>query len=448
MGKKGKKDPNAPTLIAEDTVNRAKKLIELKVAVKQPKPGQPFTSEEFCIPPVFHSDKEFKQIIHFWQNCQVVHYQERDMRVPSRAKDFDDDDKVAKKRFPRKELMDLQKWLKKFTKQATKQSGKFMKQMVKKEAKETKREGLIKQITEVDLLMNDELRASRKFIARQELFEKKYMVGSKLGEHAPAKDVLILVEQSDKMATWVDEAKDEITKLLNQVVNVESETFNLGVFSAGGGANWCPQFQRLDDPKKGLADSIKWLGKNLSAKTCNPQAFPPDWKTLVEKITTDPSKLPWRIFLCCSRVPHPGDESDGAGFLNALEKARQTLSPPMKNQPVLPVNVVAFDYELEGDQAGMALLSRVAGPDGLSSIDTSAQDLLALDKMLKSVQTKKKQLDKLNKKLDKMEDLSEQVAEMRQLFQMQISLQRMLESDLEMFDFSLKREEPVTVPEI
>ncbi|CAK0904251.1 unnamed protein product, partial [Prorocentrum cordatum] len=139
---------------------------------------------------------------------------------------------------------------------------------------------------------------------------------------------------------------------------------------------------------------------------------------------------------------------DGAGFLNALEKARETLPPPLKNQPVLPINVVAFDYELEGDQAGLALLNRLAGPDGLSSIDTSAQDLLALDKMLKSVQTKKKQLDKLNKKLDKMEDLSEQVAEMRQLFQMQISLQRMLESDLEMLDFALKREEPVTVPEI
>jgi hypothetical protein len=448
MGKKGKKDPNAPTLIAEDTVNRVKKLIELKVAIKQPKPGQPFTSEEFCIPPVFHGDREFKQIIHYWQNCAVVHYHERDMKVPSRVLHFDDDDKVAKKRFPRKELMDLQKWLKKFTKQATKQTGKFMKQMDKKEAKETKREGLIKQITEVDLLMNDELRASRKFVGRQELFEKKYMVGSKLGEHAPAKDALILVEQSDKMTTWVDEAKDEVTKLLNQVIDVECETFNLGVFNASGGTNWCPQFQSKVDPKKGLADSIKWLGKNVSAKTCNPQPFPPDWSTMVQKITSDPSKLPWRIFICCSRVPHPGDESDGAGFLNAIEKARQTLSPPMKNQPVLPINVVAFDYELEGDQAGLALLSRLAGPDGLSSIDTSAQDLLALDKMLKSVQTKKKQLDKLNKKLDKMEDLSEQVAEMRQLFQMQISLQRMLESDLEMLDFSLKREEPVTVPEI
>lgn len=447
MGKKGKKkDPNAPTLIAEDTVNRVKKLIELKVAIKQPKPGQPFTSEEFCIPPVFHSDKEFKQIIHYWQNCAVVHYHERDMKVPSRVKEFDDDDKVVKKNHPRKELMDLQKWLKKFTKQATKQTAKFMKQMVKKEAKETKREGLMKQISEVDLVMNDELRASRKFVERQELFEKKYMVGSRLGEHAPAKDALIMIEQSDKMVTWVDEAKDEVTKLLNQVIDVECETFNLGVFSAGSGANWCPQFQSKADPKKGLADSIKWLGKNVSVKTCGAQAFPPDWSGLVKRLTGD--KLPWRIYICCSRIPPPAPDADGEGFVEALEKARQTLSPPLKNQPVLPINIVAFDPELVGDEAGKALLAQVAGPDGLSAIDTSAEDLQGLDKMLKSVQTKKKQFDKLNKKLEKMEDLSEQVAEFRQLFQMQNALQQMLQSDLEMLDFALKREEPVTVPDI
>lgn len=447
MGKKGKKkDPNAPTLVAEDTILRIKKLQELKVAIKAPKPGQPYTSEEFCIPPVIHGDKEFKQIIHYWQNCAVVHYAERDMKVPSRLKEFEDDAKTVKKHFPRKEIQAWWKWLKKFTKQATKQTGKFMKQMDKKEAKETKRMNLLKQITDVDLVMNDELRASRKFVGRQELFEKKYMIGSKLGEHAPAKDALILIEQSDKMAQFVDEAKDEVSKLLNEVVNVECETFNLGVFNSGGQTTWCPQFQSKNDPKKGLADAIKWLGKNVSVKTCNPQAFPPDWGAMLAKFTGEGVKPPWRIFLCCSRPP-PDTEVRGT-ILEKVEELRKTLPPPQKNSPVLPINVVAFDPEVVGEQADKDFLGNIAGENGQFAIDTSQEDLLALDKMLKSVQTKKKQFDKLNKKLDKMEDLSEQVAEFRQLFQMQIALQRMLESDLEICDFALKREEPVTVPDI
>ncbi|CAE7180621.1 unnamed protein product, partial [Symbiodinium pilosum] len=48
--------------------------------------------------------------------------------------------------------------------------------------KETKRETLLKQIKDVDELMNEELRNARKFVERQQLFEKKYMIGSKLGE--------------------------------------------------------------------------------------------------------------------------------------------------------------------------------------------------------------------------------------------------------------------------
>jgi hypothetical protein len=448
MGKKGKKDPNAPTKMAEDTMARIRKLIELKVAIKAPKPGQPFTAEEFCIPPVFHNEKDFKQIIHYWTNCAIVKHAERDLKVPSLAKEFEDECTAGTvKTFPRKEIQDAQKWLKKFAKQATKQTTKFMKQMDKKEAKETKRQNLIKQITEVDLQMNDELRASRKFVDRQELFNAKYMIGSKLGEKAPPKDALILIEQSDKMATWVDEAKDEVVKLLNEVINEQTETFNIGVFNAGGQATWCPQFQSKTDPKKGLADSIKWLGKNVSAKTCGAQAFPPDWPGMLTKfVSGEGVKQPFRIFICCSRAP-PDQEVAGT-VLTTVQELRQSSPPPAKNQPVLPISVVAFDPEIVGEQGEKEFLSSLAGPDGQSAIDTSAEDLLALDKMLKSVATKKKQLDKLNKKLDKMEDLHEQVAEMRGLFQMQIALQRMLESDLEICNLALAREEPVTVPDI
>lgn len=444
MGKKGKKkDPNAPCQVAEDSFIRGKKLMELKIQLKTPKPGQPFTNEEWCIPPAFHSMQEFKQIIHYWQNCAVVHYSERDMKVPSRVKEFEDDSKVLKKPHTRKEITELFKFLKKFVKQSNKRTGQFLKQMEKKEAKETKRENLVKQITDVNLQMNDELRASRKFVDRQQLFEKQFMVGSKLGEHGPRKDALVVIEQSDKQSAWVDETKDEVIKLLNEVINVECETFNLAVFSANGQATWTPQFQSKNDPKKGLPDAIKWLGKNVSAKTCGAQPFPPDWPAMLNKFCADGSKQPWRIFLCCSRPPENSD-----AVLGTVRQLRESLQPPAKGEPILPINVVAFDPTVVGDQTQKAFFDELAGPDGKSAVDTSAEDLLALDKMLKAVQLKKKQLDKLNKKLDKMEDLSEQVAENRSLFQMQIALQRMLESDLEICDFALKVEEKVVVPDI
>merc|ERR1712157_675911 len=82
----------------------------------------------------------------------------------------------------------------------------------------------------------------------------------------------------------------------------------------------------------------------------------------------------------------------------------------------------------------------LAGDKGSFMFDTSQEDLLALDKMLKAVGVKKKQLDKLNKKLDKLEDLSEKVAEDRKLLQVQIALQKMLESDFEICNWALKTE--------
>eukprot|EP00434_Breviolum_minutum_P015918 symbB.v1.2.014029.t1/scaffold994.1/size146050/5 len=133
-------------------------------------------------------------------------------------------------------------------KQATKRTGQFLKQLEKKEGKETKRETLLKQVKDVDELMNEELRPwfhpswllvhfdrfstevvslhsrdkhshplfvpwkelrnARKFVERQELFEKKYMIGSKLGEQGPKKNALILIEQSDIQMAWVDEAPE------------------------------------------------------------------------------------------------------------------------------------------------------------------------------------------------------------------------------------------------
>jgi len=443
MGKKGKKDPNAPTLIPEDTFLRVKKLQELKVAPKAPK-GE-LTAEEWCIGPSFHSVPEFKTCIHYWQQTGIVKYvEQKSLTVPSRMRAVDEEATIKKPR-PRKEIQDLFKYAKSQVKQANKRTGQFLKQMEKKEAKELKRETLLKQIADVDSQMNEELRSSRRFVEKQQLFEKQYMLGSKLGEEAPRKNALIVVELSDKQQQWIDETKDEVTKLMNLVIaDAECETINICTFSGSNVTTWCPQFQQKTDPKKGLADSLKWLNKNFSAKTCASSSFPPDWCALLNKFTAEGTPPPWRIYICCSRSP----EGVTADVLELVKDLRTNMDSPAKNEPTLPINVVAFDPTAVGDDDEKAFFEAIAGDNGRHMIDTSQEDLIALDKMLKAVQVKKKQLDKLNKKLDKMEDLSERVAADRELLQMQIALQNMLANDFELLDWALKNESLPAGPEI
>lgn len=437
-----KKDPNAPTLIPEDTYNRTRKLIDLKVAMKPPK-GE-LTPEEYCIPPNFHTMPEFKETIKFWQQCAVVQYSERDMKVPSRPSCVADHTKCPKTSRPAKEIKELFKFLKSLNKQATKRTGQYLKQLEKKEAKEFKRQNLLNQIQGIEEQMNEELRSSRKFVDRQELFSQKYMYGSKLGEKAPRKNALILIEQSDAQAGWVDETKDEIIKFINGVLEPECESLNLALFSGSAVTPWCPQFQSKTDPKKGLADALKWLNKQVSAKNCNSQSFPPDWQAMLSKFTGEGQMLPWRIFICCSRSPEGGKQE----IIDLVTNLRASSDSPAKGEPTLPINIVAFDPNIVGDDQEKDFFTQVAGPDGSFLIDTSAEDLVALDKMLKAVQVKKKQLDKLNKKLDKMEDLSEKVAEDRELLKMQIALNTMITNEMEICDWAMKNEEQPPEPEI
>merc|ERR1711972_1206119 len=102
-------------------------------------------------------------------------------------------------------------------KQATKRTGQFLKNLEKKEGKETKREGLNKQYDDTEDMMNKELKHARDFANAQGLFDKKYMIGSKLGDAAPKQRALIVVECSDRLSQWVDEAKEEVRKLLYEV---------------------------------------------------------------------------------------------------------------------------------------------------------------------------------------------------------------------------------------
>jgi len=444
MGKKPKKDPNAPTMIPEDVFLRVKKLAELKSAPKAPK-GE-LTAEEWCIQPAFHSLPELKLSIHYWQQMAIVHYAEKGMTVPSRMKIVEEDDS-AQKAHPRKEIQDLLKYAKGQVKQANKRTAQFLKQLTKKETKELKRTNLLKQIADVDKQMNEELMNSRKFADRQLLFDKRYMIGSKLGETAPRKNVLILVECSDKQQQWINEVKDEITKFLNGVIlDGDCETFNIATFSQGAVTSWMPQFQSKADPKKGLADSLKWLNKNFSPKTCSPQSFPPDWLEALNKFTAEGCQPPWHVYICCSRAP----EGATAEVSTLVRDLRQNMGEPAKGQPPLPITVVAFDPTTVGDNTEKAFFDEIISDKGSTSfmIDTSAEDLVALEKMLKAVQVKKKQFDKLNKKLDKMADLSDFVAEDRNLFQMQSALMNMLLSDFEVFDWSLKNEKQAPPPEI
>eukprot|EP00927_Polykrikos_kofoidii_P059427 TRINITY_DN54581_c0_g1_i1.p1 TRINITY_DN54581_c0_g1~~TRINITY_DN54581_c0_g1_i1.p1 ORF type:complete len:492 (-),score=110.16 TRINITY_DN54581_c0_g1_i1:156-1484(-) len=438
-----KKDMNAPLLVPEDTYVRGKKLQELKVTPKAPK-GE-LTNEDWCIPPSVHILPELRKTVEYWKQCATVQYaQRKDMNAPTRRK-IVETEAAGKKPHTRKELQDLFKYLKGLNKQCVKRTGQFLKQLEKKETKELKREGLLKQITDVDSLMNEELREARRFADRRELFEKKYMIGSKLGEVTPPQRVLIVIELSDKLNTWIEEAKGEVTKLIREVIAPgETSTYNIATFSGSGQSLWIPgtPFQSKEDPKKGLEDSIKWLTKNVSPKTMGAQSFPPDWSAMLTRFGGEGATLPFHIYLVCSRSPE-GSQSETLDTLREL----RTADPPSKGG-MLPMNIVAFDPTIEGDKEEKAFFEEVAGPNGTFMIDTSADDLLGLDKMLKAVGVKKKQLDKLNKKLDKMEDLSERVAEDRSLFQTQVALQRMIENDFEIIDWALKNDTPIPGPEI
>lgn len=154
--------------------------------------------------------------------------------------------------------------------------------------------------------------------------------------------------------------------------------------------------------------------------------------------------MPWRIFICCSRAPENGKQE----IIDLVTDLRATSDSPAKGEPTLPINIVSFDPNIVGDDQEKDFFEAVAGPDGSFLIDTSAEDLVALDKMLKAVQVKKKQLDKLNKKLDKMEDLSEKVAEDRELLQMQIALNTMITNEMEICDWAMKNEEQPPEPDI
>jgi len=439
--KKKKKDPKEPLLIPEDVYLRVRKLLELKSVPKPPK--GPLTSEEWCISPALHALPELKNVVHYWRQCAVVRYEEREaIKPPSMLKNISSEE-VVKKQWTRKEITECQKYLKSQTKQANKRSAQFLKQLEKKEKKETKRQTVLNQIATLADNTTEELKSSHRFVDKQQLFDKRYMIGTKLGEAAPRNNVLIVVEASEKQALYSDETKDEVQKLLNNIISETGETFNIATFSATGVNTWCPTYQNKDDPKKGLAESLKWLNKALNTRNLSAQAFPPDYVGMLSKFTAEGVPLPHHMFLCVSGKP---DEPGALAALDFMKDLRATRRPPVKNGSVVPINIVAFNHELAREPEQLEFFTELAGEHGGFMFDTSQDDLRALDMMLKSVATRTKQLAKLNKKLDKLEDLSEQCDADRQLLQMQLALQKLLDSDYEVVNWALTAEQPAEKP--
>lgn len=450
MGKKGKKDPNQPILVSEDAFQRGKKLQELKITIKPPKGD--LTIDELSIPhSIGHSIPELKHVVHFWEQGAIVRYTERhDLKPPSRWRDLEgvkDPDLSAMKTHTRKELMDLLKFLKSQVKGATKQTAKFLKQLAKKEKKEDKRLKLVDNIAVIDQQMNEELKRARTFAAKQQIFEKEYMYGSKLGEKAPKTRVLLALELSEKLAPWILEATDEVTKFINEVIDKkDTETFNIALFTSSAVTTWQPPpsanatgYQPKTDPKKGLADSLKFLKKNYNAKVAN-QPYPPDWLAMINKFCTGEGITPpSQIFIACSRSPQDGN-GDVLDLVKDLRAAH--------GDEALPINTVAFDPMIKGDLGEENFFKDLGGDQGSFLIDESQSDLVGLDKMLQTVKAKKKQLDKLNKKLGKMEDLSEPLLEDQKLLAYQISIQKMLENDFALVDWALKNEQAPAAPTI
>merc|ERR1712139_672621 len=95
--------------------------------------------------------------------------------------------------------------------------------------------------------------------------------------------------------------------------------------------------------------------------------------------------------------------------------------------------VVVFDPEVEFDKKATSFFDELCGQSGHGGwiIDTSQNDCLHVDNMLKEIIKKRKQLDKLRKKLEKMEDLTEKVDTDRDLLRKQQSFEKLLKNDFE-----------------
>lgn len=412
---------NGPILVHEDVFLRGRKFIEAKIAPAPPK-GE-LTLQELCIPPIFHTLPELKSCVQFWSQQALVRLQDPKTVEPSRLSRTQSDKNLAPR--PRKEMIEVTKYYAKQVKAAEKRTVQFLKQLEKTETKQQKRELQIQKVQDMEKSMGDELMECRKYAKRYELFEPKYMNHSKFGEKCPKKNVWIVAEASDLMSPFLGNVIEEIVKLVQTSLEENCNCFNLGIFGSDSWLQWCPTYQNPKDPKKGAADSLKWLNKNLTVKTCAGNAWPPKWVQMFESCflegMANPKMEPSCVFVACSKPPDD----------------KTAVYDVMQGKGV-PIQTIAFDDSMEEDEECKKFFETLAGPKGGMLVDTSMRDLQKVDKMLTSVKTKKKQVEKLQAQLAKMEDCSGLVAEHKKLLVEQISMEALIRNDLAVAEADVK----------
>lgn len=185
---------------------------------------------------------------------------------------------------------------------------------------------------------------------------------------------------------------------------------------------------RKEWKKKGSADCQKWFQKQFTPKAGAAAPWPPDWLAMVEKLVEDEENLPSAVFVACSKAPMPLRDP-----LNRMTDVRT-----LKDLP-LPMEVVSYDPEVEGDFNQEEFFAELVGPEGHFQVDTSKQGMEMVDKTLADVKKKKKQFDKFNKKLGKMEDMSDKLKDYKGLLYKQISIENLLRNDWILHEQALKQ---------
>jgi hypothetical protein len=332
----------------------------------------------------------------------------------------------------KKEVQDSWKTMKGQVKAAEKMKKFVFGQFSKNETKNEKRITLLKQIKDVEASIDKDLRDADEYAKKNRLFAIKYLFGSKLGADAPSTNICICAEISDKMVTWMENAKNDILPFFTGVIEKQVESFNMMFFSSAGVTPYMPTFTPTvpeGKVKKGAADCQKWLGKQFTPKAGAAAPWPPDWLQLIETLVREEQALPEAIYLVCSKAPMP------------LKSVLDRLSDIRTMKGIdLPIHVVSYDPEVEGDFNQERFFEDLIGPEGSFQVDTSKRDMEYVDSLLANVKKKKKQLDKLNKKADsgKFPDLTETVDNLRGMLSKQISIENLVRNDFILHEHALK----------
>jgi hypothetical protein len=429
---------NPEVLIHKDVFKRAD-CIKAQGPPKPPKPPKgDLTPEEMVWPPVIQTLPDIKAAVHYFRDAQTIRFAERaamewptdgtlppvEAAAPNMVKSASDTDLVRK---PKKDVQDLMKMLKGQAKLHTKQSAKFYKQFEKSETKQEKRQVLLDQIAGVEKSIDTELRDADRLAKETNLFARRFVFGSKLGQTCPTNHVAVIAEVSDKMAPYVENATTDIFKFFGHVIEKNADQFHFSLMSSAGVTPHKPNGYQLTFAKTGAADAMKWMGKQFTAKAMAANPWPPKWVEMLEQYTPEDMR-PSHLYIVCSKVPQPATDVE--------DKIREIRASAGID---IPVTVVCYDPEVAGDFIQESFFKTLAGEEGEFIIDNSKAEMEAIDASMNKVKKMRKQLEKLEKKLAKMDDLSETVETNRQLYRVQSSLEKLAKNDLLLTEQALKR---------